>query len=159
MITWWIHSNLHNYLTQTMLAAIGQKTNYLQMPTLPLRPQIPQFTSEYCSRKMNRFIYNFTNFCIVGLLFSYYTSHTLWNIVCMGLFILLILSRVLYICVTFNLTGDCCGRDRMVVLFSANNSSYPITNYFYIGNHWFHFNWQWNCNCSDRMVVEFSTSN
>ena len=42
-----------------MFAAIGQKTNYLQMSTLPLRLQIPQFTSEYRSRKINRFVYNF----------------------------------------------------------------------------------------------------
>jgi hypothetical protein len=42
MTTWWIHSNLHNYLKKPMFAAIGKKTNYLQMLTLPLRPRIPQ---------------------------------------------------------------------------------------------------------------------
>jgi hypothetical protein len=56
-----------------MFAAIGQKTKYLQMPTLPLRLQIPQFTSEYHSRKINRFIYNFTNFSF------YITQSTLFE--------------------------------------------------------------------------------
>jgi hypothetical protein len=48
----------------------------------------------------------------------------------MGLFVLLILSRVLYICLPFSLIGDCCGRDRMEVLFSASNSIIPYNQLF-----------------------------
>jgi hypothetical protein len=141
MTTWWIHSNLHNYLKNN-ICCNRSENKYLQMSTLPLRLQIPQFTSEYRSRKINRFIYNFTNFCIVSLLFLYYTIHTLWTIVCMGLFVLLILSRVLYICLTFSLIADCCGRDRMEVLFSASNPIIPYSDCLYINNHRFHFKWQ-----------------
>ena len=54
-------------------------------------------------------------------LFILHKPHSL-NHCLYGFIFLFILSRVLYICLTFNTTRNCCGSDRMGLGFSANNS-------------------------------------
>jgi hypothetical protein len=159
MITWWILSNLHNYLKKKQCLLQSVRNNFstdAYVTSTSANTTVYKWIPFTKDEPMYIQFYQFLH--CRPFLFILHKPHSMKH--CLyGFVFLLILSRVLYICLTFSLTGDCCGRDRMVVLFPANNSLYPITNYFYIGNHWFHFNWQWDCHCSDRMVVEFSTSN